>query len=146
MTAWSDCIMGTFTTRSSTFGRRLRVSLVVLVMILFTTSVACNTVSGVAGGGQCHDAQTGEVLKTIKDADGNAFKVMKVDSALAERLGALVDFCGVSLDAQVYSEGTLNIAPLRTDYLYHLDGVTPIEVEGNFKGLLVLNPTEYQWY
>ena len=105
------------------------------VMALALFGVSCST-PRIDGG--CHDARTGEELKEVRDANGELFPVTKV----SYDLGSLsIDYCGVSIDAQVAERG------FGVEVVYHPYTGRQIEVQEPRRGVRrFAGSSEYAWY
>ena len=108
-----------------------------LLAILAVGLASCT--GGIPGvsSGQCHHSTTGEVLKEVVDINGNLFPVKKAENPLAKKAGLDVDYCGISVQAQMGGSSFLG-------HVYHPDTRSEITVGDAYKGLrLLLN---YEWY
>ena len=123
--------------RGTSKGRRL--SLGLGAMVLFIVLGGCDAVG--LGGEDCHHGETGEVLKQVRDANGDLFPVVKADTGLT-LLGLDLVFCGVSIEARLGGERSFNYA----GFVYHPETGEPIEASGGHQGLRSIGEFEYEWY
>ena len=135
-----------------------------VALILLPLLVSCDTVTAaIPLGGKCHNRADGSVLKSVEDANGKQWPVVKYPTLNA--LGTTIEgLCAVSLEAkesayqeptrvylQVGSDGRTTEReyddPFRDHWFLHPETKEIIKVGGfgPYRGYLNLS-LKYEWY